>query len=344
MVIVESTCAEDFQPARTVFYGEIFVVSPPIIVFCLGVCLYAQSVVMSFDSLNTDNRPDFSIVFRTRRGDDVNTLDVSRFELLQFLCVAYLLIVDIDLRLALGKDGKLTVAPLHARQHREQVVGCANVLQDRVLYLNGHATSSGLILRNLALHGNVLQYDGIALKADVAHLADRAGLVVGLIADKRHSDKHPSRTAGDDEVAVLVCHAAIDKRGVGRQQQGYVGKFNGATLFINHSSDDLLRLFLDALHGDEAVGLSNLHRIEAYHLTDSVADGLVAETGGDGEVLQFVVNETDAAVRLRTVQVDEHVGERGLGVVLTQFLCLCFDIAEAQYNKVKCASHGLFDD
>ena len=245
--------------------------------------------------------------------------------MLQFLCVAYLLIIDIDLWLALGKDGELTVAPLHAGQHREQVVSCANVLQDRVLYLNGHAAGSGLILRNLALHGNVLQYDGIATEADVAHLADGAGLIVGLIADKRHADKHPSRAAGDDEVAVLVCHAAIDKRGVGRQQQGYVGKLNRAPLLVDDTSDDLLRLFLDALHGDETVGLSDFHRIEAYHLTDGVADGLVAETGGDGEVLQFVVNETDAAVRLRTVQVDEHVGERGLGVVLTQFLCLCFD-------------------
>ncbi len=291
----------------------------------MAVDLHTQAVALLADGLDTDDGADLGIVSRTRRGDDINALDVRRFELLQFLCVAYLLIIDIDLRLALGKDGELTVAPLHAGQHREQVVGCANVLQDGVLYLNGHAASSGLVLRNLALHGNVLQYDGIALKADVAHLADRAGLVMGLIADKRHSDKHPPRAAGNDEVAVLVCHAAIDERGVGRQQQGYVGKLDGLSLFVDHSSDDLLRFFLDTLHGDEAVGLSNLHRIEAYHLTDGVADGLVAEAGGDGEVLQFVVDETDAAVRLRTVQVDEHVGERGLGVALTQFLCLCFD-------------------
>ena len=86
-----------------------------------------------------------------------------------------------------------------------------------------------------------------------------------------------------------------------------------------------MSLFLDTLYGDEAVSLSNLHRIETYHLAHSIANSLVAETGGDGKILQFVVDETDAAVRLRKVQVDEHVGERGLFVTLTQFLCMCFD-------------------
>ena len=211
MVIVERACAEDFQPARTVFNSEILVVSPPVVVFCLGVCLYAQSVVLSFDSLDTDNRPDFSIVFRTRRGNDVHAFDVRRFELLQFLCVAYLLIIDIDLRLALGKDGELTVAPLHAGQHREQVVGCANVLQDRVLYLNGHAARGGLILRYLALHHDVLQHDSVTTETDVSHLANGAGLVVRLVAHKRYADKHVAWTAGDHEVAVGIRHATIDE-------------------------------------------------------------------------------------------------------------------------------------
>ena len=211
MVIVESTCAEDFQPARTVFNSEILVVSPPVVVFCLGVCLYAQSVVMSFDSLDTDNRPDFSIVFRTRRGNDVHAFDFRRFELLQFLRVAYFFIIDINLRLALGKDGEPAVAPLHTRQHREQVVGCANVFQDRVLYLNSHAASCHLELRNLALHHDILQHDGVTTEAYVAHFADGARLIVRLVADERHADKHVAWAARDYEVAIGICHATIDE-------------------------------------------------------------------------------------------------------------------------------------
>ena len=180
-------------------------------------CLYAQTVVLSLDGLDTDDCTDFGVVFRTRRGDDIDTFDVRRFELFQFLRVTYLFIIDINLRLAFGKDGELAVAALHTRQHREQVIGCPYVFQDGVLYLNGHAARGGLILRNLALHHDVLQYDGVTTEADVAHLTDGAGLVVRLVADERHTDKHVARAAGDDEIAVGICHTAIDERGIGRQ-------------------------------------------------------------------------------------------------------------------------------
>ena len=76
MVIVERTCAKYLQPAATVSYGEIIVISPPFVVLPIGICLYAQSVVLPLDGLNADDCIDLCIVLRTRRCDDIHTLDV----------------------------------------------------------------------------------------------------------------------------------------------------------------------------------------------------------------------------------------------------------------------------
>ena len=119
---------------------------------------------------------------------------------------------------ALLPDGELAVAAFHAGQHREQVVGGAYVVQDGVFHIHRNAARRGFVLGYLALYGHVFQTDGIGQQRDGADIAHRVLLIDSLVAHERHADKHTARSAGDDEVASLIAHAAIDECGIAERE------------------------------------------------------------------------------------------------------------------------------
>ena len=119
VAIVECRIARNLQPARAVLQGQVVVVVPLVVARCLAVGLHAKAVALWSDSADADHGVYLGIVLRSGGGDDVDVLDVIRLELLQFLGVAHLLVVDVDLRLTLRQDGEFAIATLHHRQHRE---------------------------------------------------------------------------------------------------------------------------------------------------------------------------------------------------------------------------------
>ena len=85
-------------------------------------------------------------------------------------------------------------------------------------------------------------------------------------------------------------------------------------------ADHLCVLLLGALNEDFVVVIGNLHRIETYDLAQGLVDRQVAEMTGDGEVLQFVVDEIDGLVADGRIQVFEHFRQRFVLIVACQSL------------------------
>ena len=221
----------------------------------------------------------------------------------QIAHIAYLYIIDIDFRLTLGQYFELAVFALNERNHRQQVVGIADIVEQRVLNVDRHTAIGHLVLRYLALHLNAFHHIGLGLEGDGANVAHADVSLHRLVAYIRHLQYDAFLLAGDDEVAILVSHTAVDKS---LMKQGNIGKLDRAATFIYDVSDHLLILLLGTLDEDIVVIIGHTHRIEPDDLTDGLLDRQVAEMAGDGEVLQFVIDEVDSLVAGGGIQVFEY--------------------------------------
>ena len=122
----------------------------------------------------------------TRSSNHVDTLDIYRFQLLQLIRVAHLLVVDVNFRLALGQHLELTVLALYHRYHRQQVVGSTDIMKQRMLHVDRHTAQCRLVLRNFAFDLNALYHIGLGVKGDSADVAYADVSGNGLIAYIRH--------------------------------------------------------------------------------------------------------------------------------------------------------------
>ena len=161
MTIVECCIAKHLKPACAVFQSQVVVVVPLVVARCLAVSLDTEAVALRSECPDADHGIHLGIVLCTRCGDDIDVLDVIRLELLQFLGVAHLLVVDVNLWLALRQDGEFAIASLYHRQHRQQIVGRPHVMQERVLHLYRHSARSHPVLRHRTFHGHIA--DGVRL-------------------------------------------------------------------------------------------------------------------------------------------------------------------------------------
>ena len=157
VVIVECHGAEQLQATLTVFHFQIVVSRPLPVVGHLAECLYAKAVTLRKNGLDADNGIHLGIVLGTRRGDDVHPLDVVRLQLFQFLSTLHFFVVDVDFGRTFGKDGEVAITTLYLWQHRKHIVSGADIFQQRVLNINGHAARSHLVLRYLAFNSNSFQ-------------------------------------------------------------------------------------------------------------------------------------------------------------------------------------------
>ena len=211
---VEGYVGKGLQSARAILQRQVVVVVPMVVAPCLTGSHQAQSVALGLQRPNADDGVHLGIVSGTRRCNHIYALDVCRLQLFQVGHVAYLLIVDIDFGLALGQHLKLTIFGLNQRNHRQQVVGIADVVKQRVLHIYRHAAIDHLVLRNFTLHLDTFYHIGLGLQgngADVAH-ADIPGN--GLIADIRHIQGDALGFTGNHEVAIPVAHDTVDKPAV----------------------------------------------------------------------------------------------------------------------------------
>ena len=75
---------------------------------------------------------------------------------------------------------------------------------------------------------------------------------------------------------------------------------------VNDTANHFCAYLLCAFHKDALFVVGHLHGVETYYLTEGIGDGQILETGGYGEVFQFVVDEIDGSVGTRLVQVFQH--------------------------------------
>ena len=118
MPVVEGHVGKDIQSACAIIQGQVVVGAPLVVFPRIAGHHQTQSVALCLHCLDTDDSIHLSIVLGTRSSDDINTLDINRFQLLQFALIAYFFIVDIDLWFAFGQHFKLTIFALHHRHHR----------------------------------------------------------------------------------------------------------------------------------------------------------------------------------------------------------------------------------
>ena len=130
----------------------------------------------------------------------------------QFVGVAYLFIINIDLRLALGQDVEFAIVILlNHWYHRKQIVGCTDIVQDRVLHIDRQSALSRFVLWNLALHFYAFHHIGLGQESNRANVAHADVPLYGLITNKRNLHHHLlSGLAGNHEVAIPVAHSPID--------------------------------------------------------------------------------------------------------------------------------------
>ena len=129
VAVVERHVGKRLQTASAILQRQVIVVVPLVVFPRLTGSHQTESVALRFQCLDAYNSIHLGIVFRTRGGNHVYALDVCRLQFLQVAHVAYLLIVNIDLGLALGQHFELTVLTLHHGDHRQQVVGIADVVK-----------------------------------------------------------------------------------------------------------------------------------------------------------------------------------------------------------------------
>ena len=88
-----------------------------------------------------------------------------------------------------------------------------------VLHIYSHSASHHLILRNLALDLHALDGVGLRMEGNSAHLAHGSIAYYGLVADGANLGYDVLHLARNDEITILVAHAASDERGVGNRQK-----------------------------------------------------------------------------------------------------------------------------
>ena len=186
MAVVESHVGKGLQSACAIFQSQIAIVVPLVVLPRITGRHQTESVALWLQRLDADDGIHFGIVFRSRSRDHIDALDVDRLQLFQFALIAYLLIIDINLWFAFGQYLELSVTALNHGNHRQQVVGIANVVEQRVLHIDGHTTRSRLILRNLTLDLNAFHHIGLRLEGDGTDVAHTDVSGNGLIADIRH--------------------------------------------------------------------------------------------------------------------------------------------------------------
>ena len=211
VAVVEGYGSKSLQSACTIFQGQVVVVVPLVVLPRLSGRHQTQAVALRLQRLDADHSIHLGIISGTRGSNHIHTLNVYRLQLLQFAGIAYLFVIDVYLRLALGQHLELAVLALHHRYHREQVIGSAYIVQDRVLHIHRHTALSHFILRNLAFHLHTFHHIGLGLESDGADVAHADVSSHRLIADIRHFDRQLLRLAGDNEVSVLIAHTTIDK-------------------------------------------------------------------------------------------------------------------------------------
>ena len=163
VTILECDGSKSLQSSRTVFHRQVVVGAPLVVLPRLTRCHQAPSVALWLQRLDAYHCIHLGIISGTRRRNHIHALDIHRLQLFQLVGVAHLFIIDVYLRLTLCQYLKLSVLALHHGYHREQVVGTANIVQDRVLYLHRHATRCTFVLRNLALHFHPLHHIRLGL-------------------------------------------------------------------------------------------------------------------------------------------------------------------------------------
>ena len=214
VTVIECDIGKSLQAASAIFQRQV-VVGVPLVVFpSLTGGHQTESIAQRLQGLDKDHGIHFGIVFRTRGSNHIHALDVCRFQLFQVTHITHLLIIDVDLGLTLGQHLKLTILALHHRYYRQQIGGIADVVEQRVLYIDGYATRCLFVLRSLAFNLNTFHHIGLRLEGegtDVAH-ADVSGN--GLIADIRHSQCDALGLTGYYEIAILIAHASVNICGI----------------------------------------------------------------------------------------------------------------------------------
>ena len=209
--IIECHCGKSLQSASAVFQGQVVVVVPLVVLPRLSGCHQTESVALGLQRLDANDGIHLGIVLGTRSRNHVDALDIYRLQLFQFALIAYLFIIDIDLRLALGQHLKLAILTLNHGYHRQQVVSRTHIMQNGVLHIHRHPPLSRLILRYLALDLHTFHHIGLWQEGDSADMTHADVPGHRFIADIRHFQRQLLGLAGNHEIAVLIAHTTVDK-------------------------------------------------------------------------------------------------------------------------------------
>ena len=251
VVVIDHHVSEHLQTARAIFYRGIVVGCPFLVIFYLAGCLHADAVVLTLLRLYADNRPDFCIVLGTRRGNDIHAFDVGGLQPLQFVGVLYFFVVDVDFRCTFGKDGEVTVATLYLWQHRQHIVSRTDILQQRVLNIDGHASRGHLILWTFALHHHFTQLFRVGLHLDIAHISSPCIEILCRISNACHFQQTILYVGADAECSVVLGHGSCDESGIGTVDEYNISKRHRLRLLVNHTPANAL--------------CGRCYRHEAYH-------------------------------------------------------------------------------
>ena len=100
--IVECHNGKCLQSTYAVFQCQVIVGIPFVVLPRLTGSHQTETITLGLQRLDTDHGIYLGTVLGTWSGDDIDALDIYRLELFQFVKVAYLFIIYIDLRFALG--------------------------------------------------------------------------------------------------------------------------------------------------------------------------------------------------------------------------------------------------
>ena len=160
------------------------------------------------------------------------------FQLL--LGIPHLLVVDIDFWCALGKHGEVAITALHLWQHRQHIVSRADIFQQRVLNIDGHAARGHLVLRTIAFHYDLAQRLCVGLHLNVTNIALPCVYIHCYISYARHFQQTVLFVGADAECSIFLGHGSRNEGGVGTVDEYNVDKWHRQRLFINDTSSHIL--------------------------------------------------------------------------------------------------------
>ena len=207
--VFECYGSKSLQSASTVFQVQVIVIVPLVVLPRLSGRHQTESVALGLQRLDADHCIHLGVISGTRGRNHIYALNFDRLQLFQFAGVAHLFVIDVYLRLALRQYLELPVFALHHRYHREQVVGCAYIMEDRVLHIYRHTSLSQLVLRYLAFHLYAFHHIGLWLEGNTADVTHTNVSYYRLIAYVRYLQGYLLGLAGDYEIAILIAHTAI---------------------------------------------------------------------------------------------------------------------------------------